>query len=93
MFGYACDETESLMPYAIDVAHKLAHRLAEVRKEGIIPYLKSDGKVQVTAEYLNNYPFRIDTILISTRYGVPGYGKRCAEEHLRQGESTWQSVI
>ena len=68
MFGYACDETESLMPCAIDVAHKLAHRLAEVRKEGIIPYLKSDGKVQVTAEYLNNYPFRIDTILISTQH-------------------------
>lgn len=68
MFGYACDETENLMPYAIDVAHKLAYRLAEVRKKGIIPYLKSDGKVQVTAEYLNNYPFRIDTILISTQH-------------------------
>lgn len=68
MFGYACDETESLMPYAIDIAHKLAYRLAEVRKQGIIQYLKSDGKVQVTAEYLNNFPFRIDTILISTQH-------------------------
>lgn len=68
MFGYACDETESLMPYAIDIAHKLAYRLAEVRKQGIIQYLKSDGKVQVTAEYLNNFPFIIDTILISTQH-------------------------
>ena len=66
MFGYACNETDSLMPYAIDTAHKLAKRLTQVRKEGIIPYLKSDGKVQVTVEYLNDLPFRIDTILIST---------------------------
>ena len=68
MFGYACDETKNLMPYAIDTAHKLAKRLAEVRKESIMPYLKSDGKVQVTVEYLNDLPFRIDTILISTQH-------------------------
>ncbi|HAB66752.1 MAG TPA: methionine adenosyltransferase, partial [Firmicutes bacterium] len=68
MFGFACNETDSLMPYAIDTAHKLAQRLTKVRKEGIIPYLKSDGKVQVTVEYLNHVPFRIDTILISTQH-------------------------
>ena len=68
MFGYACDETENLMPYAIDTAHKLAQRLTKVRKEGIIPYLKSDGKVQVTVEYVNDVPHRIDTILISSQH-------------------------
>ncbi len=68
MFGYACNETKNYMPYAIDVAHKLAKRLTDVRKEGIIPYLKSDGKVQVTVEYINDQPFRIDTILISTQH-------------------------
>lgn len=68
MFGFACNETGSFMPYAIDTAHKLAQRLTEVRKKGIIPYLKSDGKVQVTIEYLNDVPFRIDTILISTQH-------------------------
>lgn len=68
MYGYACDETENLMPYAIDVAHKLAIRLAMVRKNGIIPYLRSDGKVQVTVEYINDFPFRIDTILISAQH-------------------------
>jgi S-adenosylmethionine synthetase len=68
MFGYACLETENLMPYAIDMAHKLAQRLTKVRKEGIIPYLKSDGKVQVTVEYINDFPLRIDTILISTQH-------------------------
>ena len=68
MFGFACNETDSLMPYAIDAAHKLAQRLTKVRKDGIIPYLKSDGKVQVTVEYLNDIPFRVDTILISTQH-------------------------
>jgi len=68
MFGFACNETDSLMPYAIDTAHKLAERLTKVRKKGIIPYLKSDGKVQATVEYLNDLPFRIDTILISTQH-------------------------
>lgn len=68
MFGFACNETNNLMPYAIDTAHRLAQRLTQVRKEGIIPYLKSDGKVQVTVEYLNDVAFRIDTILISTQH-------------------------
>ena len=68
MFGYACVETENLMPYAIDTAHKLAQKLTQVRKNGEIPYLRSDGKIQVTVEYINDFPFRIDTILISTQH-------------------------
>ena len=68
MFGYACDETENYMPYSIDIAHKLAKRLTEVRKENIIPYLRPDGKVQVTTEYEGDMPKRIETILISTQH-------------------------
>lgn len=68
MFGYATDESEDYMPYPISIAHKLSKRLTEVRKNGEMPYLKSDGKVQVTVEYLNDFPFRIDTILISAQH-------------------------
>ena len=68
MFGYACDETEELMPYAIEMAHKLSKRLTFVRKEGIVSFLRPDGKTQVTVEYENNKPKRIETILISTQH-------------------------
>lgn len=68
MFGYATNETENYMPYAIDMAHKLAKRLADVRKENEITYLRPDGKTQVTIEYEDNMPKRIDTILISTQH-------------------------
>ena len=68
MFGYATDESEDYMPYPISIANRLAKQLATVRKNGEIPYLKSDGKVQVTVEYVNDEPFRIDTILISTQH-------------------------
>lgn len=68
MFGYACDETENYMPYAIDMAHKLSKKLTEVRKEGIVPFLRPDGKTQVTVEYVNELPKRIETILVSTQH-------------------------
>ena len=68
MFGYACDETADLMPMPIWLAHRMAHRLSEVRKAGVLPYLRPDGKTQVTIEYEGNRPVRLDTVLISTQH-------------------------
>lgn len=68
MFGYACDETKEYMPYAINLAHKLSKRLTEVRKNGEIAYLRPDGKTQVTIEYEDDRPKRVETILISTQH-------------------------
>ena len=68
MFGYACDETPELMPLSISLAHRLAKQLTAVRKDGTLDYLRPDGKTQVTIEYENDVPKRVDTIVISTQH-------------------------
>lgn len=84
MIGFACDETEELMPLPISLAHRLCKRLTEVRKDSTLTYLRPDGKSQVTVEYIDNRPVRIDTIVLSTQHDADVTQEQIREDLLRE---------
>jgi S-adenosylmethionine synthetase len=84
MFGFACNETPALMPLPIQLAHQLAERLAETRRSGQLPYLRPDGKSQVTIEYRDGRPFRVDAVVISTQHDAKVENKQLRDEVLEQ---------
>ena len=84
MFGYACDETPELMPMPISLAHKMAMKLTEVRKEGILDYLRPDGKTQVTVEYENDIPVRVDTVVVSSQHSPEADISKLREDKKRE---------
>ena len=84
MFGYACDETSELMPITISLAHKLARRLTAKRKDGTLPYLRPDGKTQVTVEFEDDRPVRVDTVVISSQHDPDVPMEKLREEIIRE---------
>ena len=92
MFGYACNETKELMPLPISLAHALAKKLTEVRKNGTLPYLRPDGKTQVTVEYKDGKPSRVDTVVISSQHSADVELSKIREDIIREVINTTVSA-